>query len=117
MGIFSPRFSAMRILPRAATAGDMSSTKGASFPPGAPAASGLVPRRASRPPQGGIAREAVRVHAAQIGAHEAGGDGRCVLLRHAVRDEQHPREGVGLVVLDVYAFAHRSAISCTCFAR
>src|SRR5438477_263972 len=87
----------------------MSSTKGASFPPGAAAAKALkIPRQA---------REAVRVHAAQIGAHQARGDGRGVLLRHPVRAEQRPRKGVGLVVLDEYPLAHRSAISCTCFAR
>jgi len=63
------------------------------------------------------AREAVRLHAAQIGAHQARGDGRCILLRHAVRDEQRLRKGVGFVVLDEYALAHRSAISCTSFAR
>src|SRR6266853_3306743 len=62
-------------------------------------------------------REAVRVHAAQIGAHQARGDGRGVLLRHAVRGEQRPRKRVGLLVPDEYAPAHRSAISCTCFAR
>src|SRR5258707_13821799 len=65
----------------------------------------------------GQAREAVRIHAAQIGAHETRGDGRGILLRHAVCGEQRLREGVGLVVLDVYAFAHRNAISWTCFAR
>src|SRR5258706_428497 len=95
----------------------MSSTKGASFPPGAPAASGLVPSRASRPPQGGMAREAVGVHPAQVGAHQAGGDGRRVLLGHAVRGEQRLCERIGLVVLDEYALVHRSAISFTCFAR
>jgi len=58
MGILLAALLAILILPRAATAGDMSSTKGASFPPGAPAASGLVPRRPRAAP-GGMAREAL----------------------------------------------------------
>ena len=55
----SPRRSARRILPRAATAGDMSSRNGASLPPGAPTQNGLVPSSPSLPPQGGIAGEAL----------------------------------------------------------
>jgi hypothetical protein len=68
----SPRRSARRIFPRAATAGDMSSRNGASVPPGAPAANGLVPRSPSRPPQGGIAGDALENTSAMNPASMAG---------------------------------------------
>jgi hypothetical protein len=64
------------------------------------------------------------VDAAQIGAHQAGGDDRSVRFGHAMGDEQAPGEGVGrarrgvdALDLDGLRCGHQSLISCTCFAR
>ena len=57
--MFSPRRSARRILPRAATAGDMSRMIGRCLPAGAAMQNGLVPSSICLPPQGGIAGEAL----------------------------------------------------------
>ena len=49
------------------------------------------------------AAEPVRVDAAQIRADEAGGDGRRVLIRHAMGEKQAPGEGIGRAGLDIDA--------------
>ena len=74
-----------------------------------------------------VARQAAKpvgVDAAQIRANQAGGDGRRVVLGHAMGDKQAPGEGVRRVGLDVDARGfdrtlrrHQSLISLTCCAR
>jgi len=70
------------------------------------------------------AAEPMGVDAAQIGTHEAGGDGRRVVLRHAMGEKQAPGEGIRRASLDVNAGSfdgswrrHQSLISLTSFAR
>src|SRR5262249_58284418 len=73
-----------------------------------------VPRQAAKP---------VRVDAAQVGADEAGGDGRRIRLGHAMGEKQAPGEGVRRASLDIDAGGFngtrrrkQSLISLTLFA-
>jgi len=66
----------------------------------------------------------VSVDAAHIRADEAGGDGRRVVLGHAMGDKQAPGEGVRRAGFDVDTRGfdrtrrrHQSLISLTCCAR
>ena len=83
----------------------MPTTKPKPFRPSKAAATGVTRSGASDRPRidqaaaeaveiAGQAAEAVGVDAAQIGAHQAAGNDRRVLLRQAMRDQQAPGEGV-----------------------